>query len=296
MTRKKWILLLYIFDILFFSVLYYLMFYSNTSTFIVDSEFNQKTYSFVESYGPKDTIYQLTDPYIPLSILGFNELVSNYNLEIIKIKNRKQKLNDVIIPKLSCKTDSLSYLYNRSVLYKTEQMLDSIHLKYKNKKDSIAIGIENITDTIKIENLIKLADFKISEAKMNCNVALEKRDVMNYALKYRGFIGNSQVFNEITEADQSIIDAHNLIIKYAQDIRDIYRLISDKTIDFHDNRLLVVSYWDFLYFSTMISTSNNFGDIRPNCTSVRILITVQIFVSIILLSLFLDSLLSRHRN
>ena len=40
----------------------------------------------------------------------------------------------------------------------------------------------------------------------------------------------------------------------------------------------VWSYWDFLYFSTIVQTTVGFGDILPNSTAIRMIVTLQIVI------------------
>jgi len=54
----------------------------------------------------------------------------------------------------------------------------------------------------------------------------------------------------------------------------------------------VWSYWDFLYFSTIVQTTVGFGDILPNSTPVRMLVTCQIIIGYALLVVILNMVLS----
>jgi Ion channel len=55
-------------------------------------------------------------------------------------------------------------------------------------------------------------------------------------------------------------------------------------------RLERLKYFDFLYFSMGVATSNTFGDMIPNQRIIRTLISIQLFTSIVLIGLFLNSL------
>lgn len=52
------------------------------------------------------------------------------------------------------------------------------------------------------------------------------------------------------------------------------------------------SYWDFLYFSTIVQTTVGFGDILPNSTAVRLVVTGQIVTGYALLVVVLNVVLS----
>jgi uncharacterized membrane protein len=51
------------------------------------------------------------------------------------------------------------------------------------------------------------------------------------------------------------------------------------------------SYWDFVYFSTIVQTTVGFGDILPNSTAVRLVVTSQILIGYALLIVVLNIVL-----
>jgi hypothetical protein len=53
----------------------------------------------------------------------------------------------------------------------------------------------------------------------------------------------------------------------------------------------VWSYWDFLYFSTILQTTVGLGDILPNSTAVRMVVTAQIMIGYALLIVVLNIVL-----
>ena len=59
-------------------------------------------------------------------------------------------------------------------------------------------------------------------------------------------------------------------------------------LDIRDARVQRLSYFDFLYFSFTISIASPFGDILPNNRNIRIMVFVQLFIDIFLISLFVS--------
>ncbi len=53
----------------------------------------------------------------------------------------------------------------------------------------------------------------------------------------------------------------------------------------------VWSYWDFLYFSTIVQTTVGFGDILPNSTLIRMLVVIHILIGYALLIVVLNVVL-----
>jgi uncharacterized membrane protein len=53
----------------------------------------------------------------------------------------------------------------------------------------------------------------------------------------------------------------------------------------------VWTYWDFLYFSTIVQTTVGFGDILPNNTLIRMLVVIHILIGYALLIVVLNVVL-----
>ena len=54
----------------------------------------------------------------------------------------------------------------------------------------------------------------------------------------------------------------------------------------------VWSFWDFFYFSTIIQTTVGLGDILPNSTLVRMIVTTQVLIGYALLIVVLNIVLT----
>lgn len=56
-----------------------------------------------------------------------------------------------------------------------------------------------------------------------------------------------------------------------------------------------LNFWDFFYFSVITQSSTGYGDILPNKRSIRIAVSIQILISIILLTFILGYLVSKPK-
>ena len=92
---------------------------------------------------------------------------------------------------------------------------------------------------------------------------------------YSGF-GNEEYKNCYSELQNAQIQ---LLVSYdsvKQSRRTIYNNLSDLNSTFHNNRKEKVNYLDFCYYSMLIATSNNFGEIRPNNLLTRVWTIIEL--------------------
>lgn len=287
MNKLSKILALYLFSIFTFSVIYWQQFRKNTSTFIIESQMNEFT-NDIYTMPYDDLIYNITNNKIPFNINEFNNVL-------------KSKFDSISV--FTAKIDSLNN-YEKSV----KQLRDSIQ---KKTAQSITSNIdllihretkELVKQRDSISNIITYLETKKSNPNINILIANEKvkiaalkleilrieLDIRTNALKNNSqyadkdlALKNDYLYNEYLSNSDSLISYN----KYLRNInRDIYTL----TRNYHANRIEKVSYWDFLYFSILASTSNNFGDMTPNSKSVKIAICFQILFSIILIGILVD--------
>jgi uncharacterized coiled-coil protein SlyX len=84
---------------------------------------------------------------------------------------------------------------------------------------------------------------------------------------------NQKEIGEIYSADAKLrLEAYDLVVKWRQ------------------QRSSRLSFADFIYFSIGVSTTTTFGDIIPNHSVTRSIVTGQLLVSIIIVGLFVNSL------
>jgi len=71
-----------------------------------------------------------------------------------------------------------------------------------------------------------------------------------------------------------------------EDIRDKKEKIRLIAVDFYVNRVSKLEFFDFLYFSIITASSTGYGDILPNNSTIRILVSVEIMISLFLFGFF----------
>ncbi len=102
----------------------------------------------------------------------------------------------------------------------------------------------------------------------------------------------TSVVNELEAAlalrdrlDQEQRDLSSMISKLQTQRRELLQ-------KWRDERLSRIGLFDFVYFSMGVATCNTFGDLIPNDRIIRIIIVVQLLLSILLVGLFVNAIAS----
>lgn len=74
----------------------------------------------------------------------------------------------------------------------------------------------------------------------------------------------------------------------AQVVQNLSLKVAEAEDNYRRTAASRLSFFDFIYFSLGGATGANFGDISPNHTFIRVLYSVQILLSILLLAMALD--------
>ena len=82
----------------------------------------------------------------------------------------------------------------------------------------------------------------------------------------------------------------NLLEKIRYNKVEIFKI----AIEFYANRESRLTEMDFIYFSIITATSTVYGDILPNNSTIRTLVSVEIILSLFLLGFFFYSLSQRE--
>jgi hypothetical protein len=80
------------------------------------------------------------------------------------------------------------------------------------------------------------------------------------------------------------------LIEAGRERTELRQSAFDLMADIRGKRVGRVGFVDFLYFSIGVSTTTTFGDIIPNHTVTRFVVTLQLLASIIIVGLFVNSL------
>jgi Ion channel len=141
-----------------------------------------------------------------------------------------------------------------------------------------------------------VADLRVELSRHNLRIAERRLEVATRIVDEFGEFAKPEDFeawkavnDQVGATLNEIIDTH---ARYAKLRGEAYELVA-KWRDQRTGRLGLI---DFLYFSLGVSTTTTFGDIIPNHWITRLIVSVQLLASIIIVGLFVNSLSSGQRS
>jgi len=305
MTRRKKLLLTaggYFITILVFALAYYIFWLKNTSNFIINQDFNELTIKPIFFYGeiPESFTYDT----MPLTTKQANELMAPKFDSLSLYKRRIENLDSLI--KINNKEDSILFkslwkshdrnleTYLNKILQSNNKIKDSISAKIDYMKKQLLIFTNKQQDYYNLEIEIARSNYQlslneVSIAKMRANVYTEglKNAVKFYDdTLYRKSVAYN---NERIRLE----DHKSITLGKVEEAKEYIRKID---FTYHWSRSNRVAFSDFVYFSVITATSTGYGDILPNTKIIRILVSLQIVISLLLFGLFLNWLTTKDIN
>jgi len=272
---KLWPLWLFISLIFVFAGVYTLIWNLDPGSFMFNEEIN---------LNPKELI----------DILGYNgdiqkNPITNFQKEI--------KLSDIDIKLSNYLTDLINYSDDVQLDKKIMDCLKDLQLNISDK----CIGKSAP------ERLLELI-------KSREQLEKEKDDISNYIADVRAKYPNGYTFGhenirlfsismETNKIDKEIMDiVTNYSLNYTSSYNQKNMLFINKRNEYFNktkellaSRIARLGYWDFFYFSFNTALANSYGDLVPNAKIIRIIVGIQLFISIIFVGVGIN-MLSKRKN
>lgn len=278
---------IYLVLVILFSFIYWVQFIVNSSTFIIEPQMNEITNSIYQM-PYEELTYKIHDNNIPFSIYEFNNFLKPVFDSISTLKHR---LDSIESYEREIKTirDSIYNLVGKSINENIDSLVHFTNKELTRRRDSIQYQIDYLSqNNINLEMDIEIANKRVVIANIELDIAKNEAHIRtNTLMNYSSFADKNlalirdSLYNEYISNSDTIFRINELLRKLKLDAYDL-------TNNYHANRIKKVSYWDFLYFSLLASTSNNFGDITPNSIYVKLTICAQLLISIFFLAYIVD--------
>ena len=287
-----WIIVLII-GVFSFALVYYLCFQYNTSSFIIDPQYNQKI-NRINTIQDEYDLYTIEDrEEIPFTIDQYNSKIRHIHEELIQTRTI-----DSITHRIKIIDDSLHYLCSMIELSREYETQEYAREKAQKIKESIRTQTRIIDSIDKIEyknsTLIELMQAQyIKLSHLEYTLAKTNLESSQYILDHYHEFGDDEYKNHFIELQNTQIQ---LLVSYdsvKQSRRTAYNNLTYLNFAFHNNRKEKVNYLDFCYYSMLISTSNNFGEIRPNNVTTRVLTIIELLFLFIVYMKILNAIINK---
>lgn len=294
MSRKRktiYVALGYFLSIIVFSFIYDVLYHFNTSSFIINEDYNQIT---------APPMFDFRE--IPQSINVQENLSTKQVNDSLKVKLDSLKLCKDSIAfidrtlKINAKRDSMlshklwlthnqnldSLIENKSRLFleKKRGLLDSIQSLTKQQSSA---G-KNIEREGKLA--VQISKKRVALAENEINLAQIRADMLEDGLKHIEKYSDPKLTKKMMSYSNERIRLEDANYKIQNVILYLQRNILDLSNAYHAIRLDKVGLGDFFYFSVITATSTGYGDILPNNLLVRALVSLEVLINLVLFGFF----------
>lgn len=295
MTRQKKIIFTaigYFLNILLFALVYWIFWVNNPSNFIVNEQYNEQTIKPFFFHG------DLPDPNMVsgkmMTAREANEIIKPY-YDTLSLLNQTQHHIDGLLLKSKI-LDSLNHdklmtsFDNNFKAYLSKQVGP-----YYKTKDSIEFVINDLKVKQKNNSTNSSKYFQYDVEIANLYVHLAQNDVVLNQTKYNvydkslksmpSFYDDTlyQIANILYNKIDSLENQNEKLLEAIGEEKEKIRLVA---VNYYMNTMYKLGFYDFIYFSIITASSTGYGDILPNNSTIRNLVSVEIILSLFLFGFF----------
>jgi hypothetical protein len=125
--------------------------------------------------------------------------------------------------------------------------------------------------------------------------AIAESDARQYGMRHLEDFQQEPNQKEYLSRYKELEDLRKSIFAEENSTNALHGQLYDAFIKYRAARGGQLGYWDFVYFSVGAATTATFGDIAPNSTRVRMFVCLQVFVSLLVTGLIVNSVAS-HKD
>lgn len=295
MNIKKKPAVAYSLIILAFAVAYYLAWLVNPDSFIKNNALNS-----TPVHNAINLAFLLNDVVHEEPENISNEEFSEKTLKAKKEFDRIRRQNIDLEKSLSQQESNLKVMHeNLSTAWaeNTQVYMEKTSLKYrealiikKHERENILSQKNKIN---KNQFNIMLADKNVEISEVKLSIATTERDALEYVLSHAGDFNKPNLVSEINIANEKIDNKRSKLIINNERMVKIRNNVQDLL---NKRQKEDLNLWDFTFYSIGISTTTTFGDLVANSRLIRMLVCIQLLLSILVLANVTQSFLSKNKN
>jgi hypothetical protein len=141
---------------------------------------------------------------------------------------------------------------------------------------------------------VAYSQLAVSRARAAFEAAKSELEARDYTLKHLTEFQGTPPQQAYIARHQETERLRKEVFAIQQEILTMRGNLYDAMVTYLREAHDALSYWDFLYFSVGAATTATFGDIAPNHKSVRLLVCVQVVLSIVFVGLMVNEIAARH--
>lgn len=168
-------------------------------------------------------------------------------------------------------------LEREKVIKKEIKILEDIYSKQENTSSPLSLQLR-----------VNISDKKVELADINLEKVIKESDINLYFLNNYSDFADSNIRENISKLEKQFAEEN----RKQQKLKELKEETETELDNFFSQeyykRVNFLNFFDFLYYSIGISTTTTFGDIVANTRSVRSFVSLQLFISVIILSAFVE--------
>lgn len=294
MTKRKTLKIIgvsYFANIIVFGILYWIFWIKNPSSFIINNEYNEQTlkpfyfHRDMESFEKKHPFYSISET---------NEKIQTH-FDTLNILKHTLKAIDSVIDTLDKKSLQISQAQIKHTNENFNLLVEKSTRKIQVKLDSI-MQLIKIVESLQQNTKDKSTDFynkevilsklQLAYSQVDLTYNNEKLKAIEYGINKYSLLQNDSIAKLSSELYEEI-DLWERDRNYKLEaISYQTEAIRNHIVSYYLGQADKLGFFDFLYFSVITATSTGFGDILPNSLTVRICVSLEIFLSIFLFGFF----------
>lgn len=283
------------FIILTFSVIYYIAWLVDPDSFIKNSALNSTPVhnAINMAFAYNDVAYEDPDN---ISSEEFHEQTLKAKKEFDRITHQSIELEKSLSQQegnLKVISGNLSNAWGKNVQKHVQKMSREYLKELTIRKDEYEtiLSAKNQANESQINIMLSKKNVEIAEVKLK--IATAESDALEYALSHTSEFNEPAIVSILNKANKEVDDTRTKLVtnrKRMDEIRsNVQNLLNKRQQE-------DLNFLDFTFYSIGISTTTTFGDLVANSRIIRMIVCIQLLLSILVLASVTQAFLSKKHE